>query len=60
MTIDGFLTLDDKRFGELADADILELHRSGILGLIHAHQVSLGNMRRLVEWHAQRLTTKPA
>lgn len=60
MTIDGFLTLDDKRFGELSDADILELHRSGILGLIHAHQVSLGNMRRLVEWHAQRLTTKPA
>lgn len=60
MTVDGFLTIDDKRFGELPDADVLELHRAGILALIHAHQVSLGNMRRLVEWHAQRAATKPA
>lgn len=60
MTVDGFLTVDDKRFGELSDADVLELHRSGILGLIHAHQVSLGNMRRLIEWHAQRSATQPA
>jgi SapC len=60
VAVDGFLTVDDKRFGELPDADVLELHRAGILGLIHAHQVSLGNIRRLVEWHAQRMATKPA
>lgn len=60
MTVDGFLTVDDKRLAELPDADVLELHKSGILGLIHAHQVSLGNMRRLIEWHAQRSAAGPA
>jgi hypothetical protein len=32
-----------------------DLHRQGLLGLIHLHWVSLGNMRRLAEWHAQGL-----
>lgn len=51
---DGFLTLDDERFAQLADADVLALHRSGLLGVIHAHQLSLSNMRRLALWHVQR------
>ena len=53
-TVDGFLTVDDKKVTELSDAMVGDLHRSGVLGLIHLHWVSLGNMRRLVDWHIER------
>jgi hypothetical protein len=53
-TIDGFLTVDDKKVTELPEATVMELHRTGILGLIHLHWVSIGNMRRLADWHTAR------
>ncbi len=53
-TVDGFLTVDDKKMTELSDAVVGELHRSGVLGLVHLHWASLGNMRRLVDWHVER------
>lgn len=53
-SVDGFLTVDDKKMTELPDKVVGELHRSGLLGLVHLHWVSLGNMRRLVELHAER------
>jgi hypothetical protein len=53
-TVDGFLTVDDKKVTELPDATVMELHRNGILGLIHLHWVSIGNMRRLADWYTQR------
>lgn len=53
-SVDGFLTVDDKKMTELPDAVVGELHRSGLLGLVHLHWVSLGNMRRLVDWHYER------
>lgn len=52
--VEGFLTVDDKRFAELPDAEVVKMHKSGLLGLVHAHQLSLSNMRRLAQWHAQR------
>jgi hypothetical protein len=52
--VDGFLTVDDQKMTELPDAVVCELHRNGILGLVHLHWVSLGNMRRLVDWHVER------
>jgi len=52
--VDGFLTVDDQKMQELPDAVVAELHRSGLLGLIQLHWVSLGNMRRLVDWHVER------
>lgn len=55
LSVDGFLTIDEKRFAELSDADVLEFHRSGVLAMIHAHRASLPNMTRLVGWHVQRL-----
>lgn len=58
-TVDGFLTVDDKKITELPDAVIGELHRNGLLGLIHLHWVSLGNMRRLVDWHIERSAAEP-
>lgn len=54
LTVDGFLTIDEDKLGKLGDADLLTLNRNGLMGLIHAHQISLGNMGRLVEWHVQR------
>jgi hypothetical protein len=53
-TVDGFLTVDDQKLTELPDAVVVELHRTGVLGLVHLHWVSLGNMQRLVEWHVRR------
>ena len=54
LVVDGFLTIDEQKLGALSDADILAFSRNGLLGLIHAHQISLGNMARLVEWHVER------
>lgn len=54
LTVDGFLTIDEEKLNKLSDADILTFSRNGLMGLIHAHQISLSNMTRLVEWHAER------
>jgi SapC len=59
-TVDGFLTVDDKKVTELPDNVVMELHRNGILGLIHLHWVSMGNMRKLADWHAERTAAAPA
>lgn len=48
--VDGFLTIDDEKLAKMSDADAVELNRMGLLGLIHAHQISLGNTHKLVEW----------
>lgn len=50
LAVEGFLAIDEKKLAELPDAKIVEWHRNGILGLIHAQQISMGLMRRLVEW----------
>lgn len=61
LTVDGFLTVDEDKLNKLSDADVLALTRNGLMGLIHAHQISLGNMARLVEWHIERQAAdKPA
>lgn len=61
LTVDGFLTVDDEKLNKLGDADIVALNRNGMMGLIHAHQISLGNMARLVEWHvARQASASPA
>jgi hypothetical protein len=55
LSVDGFLTVDEKKLAELPDPDVLEMHKRGVLGLIHAQQLSMANMRRLVDWHVARL-----
>lgn len=52
-SVDGFLTVDEERVAKMPDATVLDLHRTGMLGMIHAHWVSLGNMRKLMDWHLQ-------
>lgn len=62
LTVDGFLAVDDKRLAELSDAEVGELHRTGLLGLLHAHQLSLGNMGMLIDrrFKAQGEAAAPA
>jgi len=54
--IDGFLAADEERMASLSDAEALEVQRSGLLALLHAHQISMGNMRRLIERKAATMT----
>ena len=60
LAVDGFLTIDEEKLGALSDADVLEFHRNGLMGLIHAHQISLANMAKLVEWHIERMAPAAA
>lgn len=52
--VNGFLTIDDEQLAKLSDAELLELAKTGLLGMIHAHQISLSNMNRLAEWQLER------
>jgi hypothetical protein len=49
LSVDGFLALDEPKMAALPDATVVDLHRTGVLSLMHAHLVSLGLMRALVE-----------
>jgi SapC len=52
-SVDGFMTVDETKMQALSDEVIGDLHRTGVLGLIHLHWVSMGNMRRLLQWHTE-------
>lgn len=43
----GFYMIDEARLATLADEAVIELHRLGLLGLIHAHRVSMGHVQTL-------------
>lgn len=59
-SVEGFLTVDQAKLDALPDATLLELHKQGVLGLVHAHWISLGNMRTLLDWHQLRHPTAGA
>ncbi len=52
LDVEGFLALDEKKYSELPDAKVLELHRNGLIALIEMHRLSLGNMNRLAGRYA--------
>lgn len=58
LTVDGFLAVDEERLAQLTDAETLELARNGLLSLMHAHQISMGNMRRLIDRRVAALANK--
>lgn len=58
VALDGFLTVNDAKLNALSDVQVLQLHKSGILGMVHAHYVSMGNMAKLLDWHVRRLAEK--
>ena len=53
LRVDGFLAVDQAKFAALPDADVLAMHHNGMLGLIHAHFISMANMRKLVQWRVE-------
>jgi hypothetical protein len=55
-SVDGFLVVDATRLRELPDDVVLALHRNGLLALVHAHLVSLDNIRHLVARRSAQLT----
>jgi hypothetical protein len=57
ISVDGFLAIDEEKLTALPEATVFDLHRSGVLSLIHAHQISLGLMRALVERRLARRAT---
>lgn len=58
--VNGFLAVDEEKLTKLDDTVLVELARSGLLGMIHAHQISMGNMTRLVEWQAAAMPAAAA
>lgn len=43
----GFYMVDEARLATLPDEAVIELHRLGLLGLLHAHRVSMGHVQTL-------------
>jgi hypothetical protein len=54
-TVDGFMTIDEERMKQLDDATLAAVQRGGLLGLIHAHWLSMRHMQLLLQRHAARL-----
>lgn len=52
LDVEGFLALDEKKYTELADDKVLQLHRNGLVALIEMHRLSMGNMNRLAARYA--------
>ncbi|GAB1389613.1 MAG: hypothetical protein AMXMBFR78_12850 [Rubrivivax sp.] len=57
--VDGFMAINEEKYRALPDDKVLELHRNGLLALLHAHMISMRNMQRLGQWKMERLD-KPA
>ncbi len=57
LSVDGFFALDEEALNKLPDAELAALQRSGLLGLLHAHQISMGNMRALIDRRLARLNS---
>ena len=58
-TLSDFFSIDDAKLQALPDAAVLELFRNGMLGLIHAHLLSMANMQALVARKGRRLPAAP-
>jgi hypothetical protein len=49
LSVDGFMTADEEAISKLTDAQIAQMYRNGLLGLLGIHTASLNNMRRLLD-----------
>ena len=47
--VNGLMVVDERKLLQLADAQALDVFRSGELSWIYAHLVSLSNLNRLVD-----------
>lgn len=53
-SVDGFMAVDQQKMTDLPADVVYDLHRTGVLAAVHQHWVSLGNLRRLLEWYTER------
>jgi hypothetical protein len=60
LDVDGFLAVNEEKLAKLEDAKVVEIFRNGIGALIEMHRVSLGNMSRLAQQHADAAATAAA
>jgi len=60
IVLQGFSVVDEQRLGQLADADLLSLVKSGHLAWIYAHLMSLANVAGLSERLQARLLAAAA
>ena len=61
LSVDGFMTADEEALAKLSDAQIAQMYRNGLLGLLQIHMTSLNNMRRLLDRRiTQQGGAKPA
>lgn len=54
--LNDFYLIDEAKFGQIEDAKLPQLFRSGALGMVYLHLASLGNMRKLLD----RVTARSA
>mgnify|MGYP003345910766 CR=1 FL=1 len=52
LDVEGFLALDEKKYQELPDDKVLQLHRNGLIAMIEMHRLSLAHMNRLAGKYA--------
>lgn len=52
LDVEGFLALDEKKYSELPDDKVLQLHRNGLIAMIEMHRLSMTNMNRLAGKYA--------
>lgn len=52
LDVEGFLALDEKKYAELPDDKVLQLHRNGLIAMLEMHRVSMTNMNRLASRYA--------
>ncbi|MDR7295432.1 MULTISPECIES: SapC family protein [Roseateles] len=52
LDVEGFLALDEKKYAELPDDKVLQLHRNGLIAMIEMHRLSMTNMNRLAARYA--------
>lgn len=57
LSVEGFRVVDEDRLQALPDAQVLALHRDGLLRAIHLHLASLATMPALIERKARRELT---
>lgn len=60
LSLSGFLVVDQDKLQALPDAAVLELHRTGMLGLIHQHFASLSNLQALADRKDRRTSAAVA
>lgn len=60
LTVDGFEVIEDEKLQALPDAQVIELHRSGMLALMQLQLLSLSNMRHMVDRKWRRVQQQAA